>query len=341
MSKTLCTSVRKDGSPCQGQGLKKYDGLCIAHGPAPNQVHEWRSLGGKNSATAARLDKRIPERLKDMIDLLDDGMKRVMDGTLSPARYTTVCRGVKLKLEVYRQADQDMDLIRTEETFAAAAKFAGVHGDPDILEAADAITAKQDQYRAESLVAQGFAEFTKPTNPKVPPELVLNDKGRRRFGYHDLDFTQRILIEVEDQLDEYDSDQSDPPDIPEITEQLETMKEAIEETQSRLAGASEAPFDPLTGLPFTTLPVGVKIDAKRSPFKLCDEAPQEVLAQQLGKVNELMRQVKELSEDEDYKRRWAKEEKHENGWEETMAYIETHKKNNQPLTIAHTTAIGD
>ena len=70
MSKTLCKSVRKDGSPCQGRGLKKYDGLCIAHGPAPDQVHEWRSLGGKNSATAARLDKRMPERLKDMIDLL-------------------------------------------------------------------------------------------------------------------------------------------------------------------------------------------------------------------------------------------------------------------------------
>ena len=193
MSKTLCKSVRKDGSPCQGRGLKKYDGLCITHGPAPDQVHQWRSLGGKNSATAARLDKRIPERLKDMIDLLDDGMKRVMDGTLSPARYTALCRGVKLKLDVYRQADQDMDLIRTEETLAAAAKFAGAHGDPDILEAADAITAQQDQYRAESLVAQGFAEFTKPTNPDIPPAVVLNDKGRRRLGYHDLDFTQQLL----------------------------------------------------------------------------------------------------------------------------------------------------
>ena len=128
-----------------------------------------------------------------------------------------------------------MDLIRTEETLAAAARFAGAHGDPDILAAADTITAKQDQYRAESLVAQGFAEFTKPTNPKLPPEMVLNDKGRRRFGYHDLDFTQRILIEVEDQLDEFDCQKSDPPDIPEITEQLATMKEDIEETQSRLA----------------------------------------------------------------------------------------------------------
>ena len=322
MSKNLCKSVRKDGSPCQGRGLKKYDGLCIAHGPAPDQVHEWRSLGGKNSATAARLDKRMPARLKQAIDLVHDSMIRVVEGTLSPAACNAACRSAKTLVDLHRRADEEMDLIRTEETLAAAARFAGAHGDPDILAAADAITAKQDQHRAESLVAQGFAEITKPTNPKVPPEMVLNDKGRRRFGYHDLDFTQRILIEVEDQLDEYDCDQSDPPDIPEITEQLETMKEDIEETQSRLAGDSEAPFDPLNGQPFTTLPARVKIDAERSPFNLCDEAPQEVLAQQLSKIKQLMRQVKELSEDEDYKRRWPKAEKHAKGWAETMAYID-------------------
>ena len=34
MSKTLCKSIRKDGSPCQGNGLKQFDGYCIAHAPA-------------------------------------------------------------------------------------------------------------------------------------------------------------------------------------------------------------------------------------------------------------------------------------------------------------------
>ena len=341
MSKTLCKSVRKDGSPCQGRGLKKYDGLCIAHGPAPDQVNEWRSLGGKNSATAARLDKRIPERLKDLIDLLDDGMKRVMDGSLSPARYTTVCRGVKLKLEVYRQADQDMDFIRTEETFAAAAKFAGAHGDPDILAAADAITAKQDQYRAESLVDQGFAEFTKPTNPKVPPEMVLNDKGRRRFGYHDLDFTKQLLDEVADQLDDFDGKQAALTVLPETTELLETMKENVAETQSRLAGNSEAPFDPLTGQSINKLPARVKANLSLSRFSRSDETPQKVMAEQLSRIDKLMRRTEELYEDEDFKPRWAEEEKHKNDWKETMAYIEAHKKNHQPLTIAPATAIGD
>ena len=34
MSKTLCRSIKRDGSPCQGQGLERFDGYCIAHAPA-------------------------------------------------------------------------------------------------------------------------------------------------------------------------------------------------------------------------------------------------------------------------------------------------------------------
>ena len=341
MSKTLCKSVRKDGSPCQGRGLEKYDGLCIAHGPAPDQVHEWRSLGGTNSATAARLDKRMPARLKQAIDLVHDCMKRVVAGTLSPAACNAACRSAKTLVDLHRRADEEMDLIRTEETQAAAAKFAGAHGDPDILAAADAITAKQDQYRAESLVDQGFAEFTKPTNPKVPPEMVLNDKGRRRFGYHDLDFTKQLLDEVADQLDDFDGKQAALTVLPETTELLETMKENVEETQSRLAGNSEAPFDPLTGQSINKLPARVKANLSLSRFSRSDETPQKVMAEQLSRIDKLMRRTEELYEDEDFKPRWAEEEKHKNEWKETMAYIEAHKKNHQPLAIAPATAIGD
>ncbi len=339
MSKTPCKGIRKDGSPCQGIGLKKYDGLCIAHGPAPDQVHKWRARGGKNSATAARLDKRLPERLKQAIDLVHDSMVRVLEGTISPAACNAACRSAKTLVDLYHRADEEMERIRTEETQAAAAEFTGAPANLDFLAAVDNITAQQDQYRAESLVEQGFAEYNEPANPDQPQEVVLNDKGQRRFGYHDLDFTQRSLIEVEDQLDEYDHDQSDPPDIPEITEQLETMQENVEETQSRLAGDPAAPFDPLTGQPFTALPARVKINAERNPLNPRDEAPQEVLAQQLSKIKELKRRAEELSQDEDYKRRWAQAEKHENDWAESMAYSAAHYKNNQPYPTGPATAI--
>ena len=260
-------------------------------------------------------------------------MKRLMDGTLSPARYTALCRGVKLKLDVYRQADQDMDLIRTEETFAAAAKFAGAHGDPDILAAADAITAKQDQYRAESLVAQGFAEFTKPTNPKVPPEIVLNDKGRRRLGYHDLDFTQQLLIEVNDQLDDFDGKQAALTVLPETTELLETMKENVEETQSRLAGNSAAPFDPLTGQSINKRPARVKASISRSRFSRSDESPQEVMAGQLSRIDKLMRRTEELYEDEDFKPRWAELMNYKKERKELGDFLKVQRESDLPFTV--------
>ena len=85
MAKTPCKSIKRDGSPCNGKGLEQFDGYCIAHGPA-DQTRQWRALGGTNSSTAARLDKRIPARLKNMMDMLEDGMNRVLEGALSSRR---------------------------------------------------------------------------------------------------------------------------------------------------------------------------------------------------------------------------------------------------------------
>ena len=33
MAKTPCKRLKKDGSPCQGQGLSQFDSCCMAHGP--------------------------------------------------------------------------------------------------------------------------------------------------------------------------------------------------------------------------------------------------------------------------------------------------------------------
>ena len=301
MSKKLCKGIRKDGSPCQGNGLDQYDGYCIAHGPTPEQAHQWRSEGGKNSATAVRLDKRIPERLKYLHDILETGLKQVLDGTLSPSRYAAICRGVKMILELYRQADQEMELIRAEEIQVAAAAFLGLRSNLDILEAADDMSDRQDQYRAEALVDQGYAEIKEPFDPEDPPELVLNDKGRRRFGYHTLDATQQLLIEIEEELTESDYRESGPPDIPENTDLLETLQADVEEALSALARDDVAPFDPLTGKAITELPAGVRTRSKLNRLIHDEVQPRERLQEQLGKISQLMRIAEKLTQDEDDK----------------------------------------
>jgi len=299
MSKTLCKGIRKDGSPCQGNGLDQYEGYCIAHGPTADQAHQWRSLGGKNSATAARLDKRIPERLKDMLDILDDGMKQVIDGSLSPARYAAVCRGVKMILDVYRQADQEMDLIRAEEIQAAAAEFLGLNANLEVLEAADEMSDRQDHYRAEALVEQDYAEVKKPFKPGQPSEIFLNDNGRRRFGYHTIDFTQQFLNEIDDELTEYDPHQSD---LSETAGLLEDLQEDVENTLASLARDDVAPFDPLTGRSITELPAGVRTRSKLNRLIHDEVKPRERLEKQLTRIKQLMRRAEELARDEDGKK---------------------------------------
>ena len=176
MSKTLCKGIRKDGSPCQGNGLDQYDGYCIAHGPPADQAHQWRSQGGKNSSTAARLDKRIPENLKQAIELVQDCMIQVKEGKMTPAACNAICRGAQTLIALLRRSDEEMDLIRTEEIQVAAAAYLGLNANLDVLEAADDMAARQDQHRAEALVDQASPNSKSNSTATTPPKYSSTTK---------------------------------------------------------------------------------------------------------------------------------------------------------------------
>ena len=179
MAAPPCKGVKKDGTPCRGNGNEQLDGYCIAHG-APEKTRAWRVLGGENSSTAARADKRIPERFRPVIQAVTNGIAEVREGTLKPAAYAAICRGAKILLELYRAADADMELVRVEEIEAAAAEVNGSHGDLEILDAAAELSAQQERYRLESLAEQGLLSIEPappPTNGKTKPSAqpVLTD----------------------------------------------------------------------------------------------------------------------------------------------------------------------
>lgn len=54
-------------------------------------------------------------------------------------------------IDLYQQADAEMELIRHEEGKAAAVDVAGARGDLAILNAAAAIVAQQNRYQLEAL----------------------------------------------------------------------------------------------------------------------------------------------------------------------------------------------
>ena len=142
MAKILCKGIKRDGTPCQGQGLPSFDGYCIAHAPA-DKTREWRSRGGKNSSTAARADKRITRTTGELPSKRSNkAYLDVQEGKLDPAAYSAMCRGAKAMADLYRLADQEMELIRHEETEAAAMEVVGALGNPAILIAAAQISAE-------------------------------------------------------------------------------------------------------------------------------------------------------------------------------------------------------
>ncbi len=293
MAKTLCKGIRKDGSPCQGRGLPQYDGYCIAHGPPADQAHQWRSLGGQNSSTAARLDKRIPERLKKALDQIEDAMARVLAGTLAPAALTAMCRGAKAKIDLYRLADEDMDTIRLEETEQAAAEIAGIDANLELLEAADDYAARQDQYRSQYLIDLGLAQVENPSRPQEPPQTVLTEEGQRLFGYrYSCNYTQADLDEWAELLD--DDDPISPEDMTEYVMELVDMKERTELAQVYAHRVPNPPRDPLTGQTMSLPPACVKASLT-SEYDAPGAAPSaEILESRLSQIHQLLQKLQEM-----------------------------------------------
>ena len=257
MSKILCKGIRKDGSPCQGNGLEQYDGYCIAHGPAPDQAHEWRSLGGKNSSTAARLDKRIPERLKTDLDMVEDAMQRVLQGTLNPAALSAICRGAKTRIDLYRLADKEMEEIRAEELQTAAAQVVGDHGNFEILNIAEEIAAQHNQHRIDSLIAQGLAERNQES-VNDSGQVALTAEGQIRFGCRSKSEYNQEDIDYWTEMEEsYEHSEEERLYIKEGVEELrDELEEALEDLEH---GPSPVPppLDPVTGRYMTDIPAAV------------------------------------------------------------------------------------
>jgi len=235
-------------------------------------------------------------------------MQRLAEQEPTPASLNAICRAAKTLTDLRRRADEEMDAIRAEEFQAAAAEHLDVHTDLDVLdvfdvlEATDHVRAKRDRFRRESLVDQGFAEFMEPFRRGAPPAVVLNTKGRDRFGFQHVEERQALLKEVDDNLVAFILGESGLPDLPNYAATLEEAQEDLENTLSALARVAEAPFDPMTGQPFTRLPDGVRIVHPDNNFCPTHENPQKALPEQLSFIKKLRRRVEELSESENDKR---------------------------------------
>ena len=295
MPKTRCKSLRRDGQPCQGLGQPDLDGYCIAHA-APEKVSEWRSRGGKASSAAARADKRMPERLRSAIDKVSQGMDDLLEGKIEPAALSAISRSAKVLVDLYRLADEEMELIRGEEAADAAASVVGGFGVPDLLDKADAIAAWQNRYRIDSLIAQGLVtlECVDERNKDAAPVPVLTTAGRQRFRY------QRLTKYTKKDVDKWreiamDTSLEDDP-LSGALYHLHFIRTALEEALTDFVPDPNPVLDPLTGQPLNRLPDGVSPAAGPVAGPDQSEKAAKELQDLLLNANELNREVERLYE---------------------------------------------
>ncbi|MCY4080299.1 MAG: DUF5763 domain-containing protein [Caldilineaceae bacterium] len=289
MPRKLCKALRKDGQPCQGLGQAKLDGYCIAHAPA-DKVWAWRSRGGKASSTAARADKRMPDRLRGTIEKLTKGMDDLIAGEIDPAALSALSRAARVLVNLYRLSDEEMDLIRAEESAAAAAQVSGGLGDPALLEQADAIAAWQNQYTIDALIRQGLVtlldEETQDANG--PPVIVLTASGRQRFRY------QRLTTYTQENIDELKTvagfTDTESAQLPAVLVGLHKIRTPLEELLTDSAPGSPPVLDPLTGQALSQLPYGVK------PATVPVAGPEEA-EQAVQELQDLLRNTNEAIEE--------------------------------------------
>ena len=209
-------------------------------------------------------------------------MNRVLEGTHSPAAYTAMCRGAKVRIDIYRLADEEMEQIRTEEDQAAA----------------DDITAQQNQYRIQALIDQDLVACEKRQNENQAAEYGLTDKGRKCFGYRfSTTWTQENLDELRDSLANKTYEEGD---LNYLREELESDRIAMEAALADLKLDPEPPRDPLTGQCLKHPPAGVRTGLPPSYRPAAAELSPETLQDYIRQADKLCLEIEKLEDDPYY-----------------------------------------
>lgn len=80
---STCTATRRNGTPCQGHA--RGGEYCFAHDPALQEKRRAGSAaGGRNRATAQRIDRLTPAGLRPVLDKLFAALDGLEDGSVDP-----------------------------------------------------------------------------------------------------------------------------------------------------------------------------------------------------------------------------------------------------------------
>jgi hypothetical protein len=116
-----CGGTTRGGAPCQAPPYAiGEDGYCWAHSPANAEARRAaQAKGGRQKASAARLDRLVPATLRPVLGTLLDALDQVRgeDGqapTLSPAQAQAMAALARAAVAVYQVAELEPRLAALE-----------------------------------------------------------------------------------------------------------------------------------------------------------------------------------------------------------------------------------
>jgi hypothetical protein len=95
-----CETITKSGQQCRGRALPG-ETYCAVHSP---QANVGRSLGRQHRSTIVRAAKRLPPDMRQLVDMLAEGVEDVRDGKLKPAQLSAMAAGASAAVKVLELA---------------------------------------------------------------------------------------------------------------------------------------------------------------------------------------------------------------------------------------------
>jgi hypothetical protein len=114
----LCAATRRDGAPCGARALPG-ERFCFVHHPdQAARQRESRERGGRNKATAVRVEAApLPSYLRPILGAVVKAIADVRDGRLSPAQGSSIAAlaGVAIKLVTASQFEERLSALEQQE----------------------------------------------------------------------------------------------------------------------------------------------------------------------------------------------------------------------------------
>ena len=114
-TKTICQAKTRSGQPCRG--WPDRSGYCPSH--RPGHVEDCKK-GGEHSALKFRAVKRLPAPLGDLLIILEQTIKEVHEGKLSPGAGSAISSLVSTSVKLLEYGSYDERLKQLEKDLQEA-----------------------------------------------------------------------------------------------------------------------------------------------------------------------------------------------------------------------------